>query len=920
MQYLQWLRRCREWLSRCRLPTCFKRRKLVKLNEQLPWFLICGDNGVGKSSFIESTSTAQSIHNEEMPPVYVDTQHLFIEIPCVEKPLDAIRMPRLRTTSCLRGVIVVIDVNMLISLSDHDIQRQATRWALHIQQWQRRVRCTLPIVVVFNKADALGSLAVSAAYHPLHSESNALWLSLCQQRRQAILQARTMSDCADVIKIQQVYLKMRESAKLFCQALEPLNVCGFAFWNKHSKGLLLASITEIVSSQFLNMPQQKARMQRRRYYAVVALATLTLLSSASLLRAFHNSRKQLHRIQHAIQDNRGDALLWLSAQIWQEPRQMYWGLSRNAVLRDAYYRYLQRQFSQSLWLRLSESLATELHDDYQQWQQHPAQRENIRGGYYLSFKAYRILFCKHHQDAQTQAAVLAFYVAKILQVGPEQLSTVIQAWLQAHPKQRILVHSQPQRNLLQQAQETLQTSFDSRNVYESDKLLRDITRHQVNITQLLSAINTPWYNDKAFTYFYTRDAQQHILQYSLDAWTQQAQDDTWLFNDFNPLRRKSLAQLKKQLKQLYNTDHQHAWQQWLQRMELTSTNEVGLAFEQLQLFSQNDKPWQALCHMLKQQLPKNVIQLCYQSAFWSRYQRWLHAVVRQVDAMQAHDDEQKFAIRYMKQFLQHPTQSEITTFEHQVQHQLHRLHLNRRWYVVWWHLLTTPTRAYVNALKKQINSSVLTMWQQDVVEGFQQRAAKAFPNAVAGIDLSLDEFMEWYQPRKGILAKFYHQNIKPFTSRHWLPKAFVADVERLLQRSSHYFLHSQTPQMTFQLMIKPTPGVKHIAFTHGDCHIDYRNHPEEWLECRWQPLHGSQQAALRVVDTNNKELLRLHFDGVWSLWHLLQNADAITLQHQILWARWHKAHRDIYIGFKTKDYAENAVKLLLTQAIQPLAH
>lgn len=131
---------------------------------KLPWYLVIGKVGSGKSSLLEYTKdfkifapTPAAITNIQNISWHLTEQAIFLELSEETANLEKITplLKKYRAAKILKGIIVAISLEALLGQSDSDRCTYAENLHHEIYQLQKRLKRRFPVTLVFTMADKI---------------------------------------------------------------------------------------------------------------------------------------------------------------------------------------------------------------------------------------------------------------------------------------------------------------------------------------------------------------------------------------------------------------------------------------------------------------------------------------------------------------------------------------------------------------------------------------------------------------------------------------------------------------------------------------------------------------------------------------------------------------------------------------------
>jgi type VI secretion system protein ImpL len=240
-------------------------------------------------------------------------------------------------------------------------------------------------------------------------------------------------------------------------------------------------------------------------------------------------------------------------------------------------------------------------------------------------------------------------------------------------------------------------------------------------------------------------------------------------------------------------------------------------------------------------------------------------------------------------------------------------------------LLTDPMRHVWGSIMDQSRQGLQRDWKALVVGSYNGKLRGRFPFDRKGKDVALADMSDFFRPTDGAYWSFVQNELAPFlaegrrswTQKSWLDQSpgfnddFLRSLARARTISDSLFRRGQDePEIRFSVYPMPTRGLSEMFLEANGQNYRYRNEPQEWRPFRWP--NGEEKVGARVHGIAGKGAARgqLEFDGVWGIFHLLEEAKTTRENGTEFLSSWELRSTDgtpITVQFKIKADRENNV-------------
>jgi type VI secretion system protein ImpL len=202
-------------------------------------------------------------------------------------------------------------------------------------------------------------------------------------------------------------------------------------------------------------------------------------------------------------------------------------------------------------------------------------------------------------------------------------------------------------------------------------------------------------------------------------------------------------------------------------------------------------------------------------------------------------------------------------------------------------LLMAPVRQIWKIVLDETRKDLERNWKNSVHAVYNHKLQGRFPFTDGALDASLIDVADFFRPEDGVLWSFVANHLSPFLSRGsqgwhqktWLDQGpnFSRDLLDTLDYaqsiSAGLFRHgSQEAQVHFYLYPLPSRGMSEMYLHSNGQDYRYRNEPQEWRKFQWPGDMERLGARVRGISGTGSALAELAYEGVWGLFHLLDQA------------------------------------------------
>lgn len=205
-------------------------------------------------------------------------------------------------------------------------------------------------------------------------------------------------------------------------------------------------------------------------------------------------------------------------------------------------------------------------------------------------------------------------------------------------------------------------------------------------------------------------------------------------------------------------------------------------------------------------------------------------------------------------------------------------------------ILLEPFRMAIGGIMRRTTVDLNNRWQREVYEPCQRTIAERYPFRERGLDASIADVTNFFNPRNGILWTFYDNTLKPFILEgrdQWVGKSsqgvgvplspsFLENLRYSRHLSESLFANlTNSTEVPFVLTPYPAKGpagrfVSEIFLKIGGQSLRYRMGPQEQQQMHWPGKTSADGTILQVNVNGTWETKK--FKGEWGWFHLLDGA------------------------------------------------
>ena len=240
-------------------------------------------------------------------------------------------------------------------------------------------------------------------------------------------------------------------------------------------------------------------------------------------------------------------------------------------------------------------------------------------------------------------------------------------------------------------------------------------------------------------------------------------------------------------------------------------------------------------------------------------------------------------------------------------------------------LLTDPMRHVWGSIMDQSRQGLQRDWKALVVGDYNSKLRGRFPFDRKGKDAALADLSDFFRPSDGAYWSFVQNELAPFiaegrrswTQKSWLDQSpgfnddFLRSLARARTISDSLFRRGQDePEVRFSVYPMPTRGLSEMSIEANGQNYRYRNEPQEWRPFRWPGGEDKVGAKIHGIAGKGAARGQLEFDGVWGIFHLLEEAKTSRENGTEFLSSWDLRSADgtpITVQFKIKADRENNV-------------
>ena len=869
-----------------------------------PWFIWLGDPQDDATPILKQYGF--DTMNQPSPHRIISTQATWILTTLENVDHERKWMKKASRKGAIGAIFLALDVNDFISSSHDALKMLAGRYRQRIRDLQKQLKSPLPVYGLWIYTDTIPGFkefwgknlnlwSIGTSIH-IHEEWQAKHLTASLQSLRVVHNPKQK---LELLQSQVEWRQLLINWEKFSNLLLAPN----PYQSEVTlEGYFIPNPDPIRPTSHALVAHCHPIQTNQDWTRLTLLLVLVLYLFSSVLEAFWSNKIILEKIRHS--DRQSITNLYDIVELDQHPKWNFqWGFQRFNELKSLSAQALNESFKTDILSPLMMNLKEDLDRYIVNWK---IESDESRGRYYLTYKLYRILSDpKKKISPEVAHAITDYWLTDVNTTLKEELLrkqwyTVFSLLLKQSDRSE-LKGIEPR--LIARVQQQLQSSAISNNIYGSWKAEEAMHGRWMTFEDLLQSRDSVFVSDKKLPWIYTRPVWHHFNTVKLPQLILQANDDRWLFNepDESPYHRKIQEETQREeLLGLYRQDYFAHWVEFIGHIKVRSSKNLKSSVNQIKKLIKHPNQLAQVFDLIQEQL----------SVIPKRFKKPRALKFYYSDLSRVIQNPEEFSLVTAKHLLKNDQSNALIQSEHQLTQWLQEHYSSpdlqrslKRW-------LFSPLNDLGQQILRKASLQLQKRWSQDVYAYYQQKILPYYPMSRHGSDLPVGNFTEFYHLEHGKLAMFIRDPLQTSQGTwHGVGLNILPEAQQQRGLPSH--------QLNFEIIIKPVAQIKEIAFTLNNQSKRYQNQPEEWSEFIWQVDTTPNELTLRVLDNQNRELLKYNFHDAWAIWHWLATADSMELREDVLWAKWklQKSNRELMIGIRTKKYPKNEIATLLTQGL-----
>lgn len=629
---------------------------------------------------------------------------------------------------------------------------------------------------------------------------------------------------------------------------------------------------------------------------------------------------------------------------------LYRGETQIPVLAEMLLAEMKKQFLPSVGLATEQQLQAYA----KQWQAlvDPQKAEQIRGSYYILFRAYLMLcFPTRLQIDQATAPLSSIWASlnspdnNLEAENLARYNNLVRFYLtqlqlsndQAIAPDIAAESWHPNADLINQARQQLYLPVNAANLYSQLRSTGELALSSVSLHDLVSGEGSNLLTSKqTLPGLYTAQAWHGYVEPTIDQAVHSASQGDWVIDtaladldkDTVPVHpsiadAEQEAQMKLEMRQLYFADYLNAWQQFLTSVEVTPFASIQEAVAELNILSDAKGPITQLLQAFAKNL--NIEELNPSLINFRRiisadkkiseplksYFAELNKIQTDLQGLAASSDQARDAQQYAAKILAgNGNDLELYKSVLTVNMLLNSIDNGPAKAAVK-SVLLQPIRESWRAVISTGTRGLDQQWKTQVYNNFQQNMANRFPfNRSASEDVPFNTMESLLQPKTGALWSFVNNYLAGYLftdtmgwhEQQWLGVGAGFSLQFLQALSQANSLseslfggNNAQPGFAFQIYPEPTPGLSQIILNINGANYRYQNGPQEWQSLNWPGANLDQGSQLTAIAANGLSPETISAPGSWGLFHLLAKSQFAQVQGSTYQAHWQlKSGRHTY--------------------------
>lgn len=621
------------------------------------------------------------------------------------------------------------------------------------------------------------------------------------------------------------------------------------------------------------------------------------------------------------------------------------GMNRFASQLELCEMLLARMMDKDFYKPAKYFLERSLNEFHQQWQKGDSkERENLRGSYYAALKLYLMLYFPQQMEIEFARDELADIWKNMKELhfeeqgqdfdGLKLLSRIFLENLFCPSSDKQCRLTDYQSDLIQAARNDLSANGIS-NIFSLIEMQGLKALGYTNLAALLEANDDTWHSEYKLPVFYTLKGFKQFVKPAFREYARFNANQDWVihmaltgpgYSSFvvkNTSDEKQKKFILSGLYSLYLSKYLHAWLQLIGSIQISPYSTFENAHQQLQAMEQIPGPISQLFAVFNQNInlqkmlnaeeidhvPVRIRQQMKEigslagsgQGLLVKYTKQLAALQEDMKRMAMSSDPGNDSLNYAAGLCSNQGRDTelFKTFAviEDLTNQISSLEARQ----VFKKLLLRPVKESFQVVLDETQQKLQFVWQQTVLQVYQQQLATRFPFNHQGKDVDLSSFNAFFMPKQGVFAQFMailepflRQQGAGYASNQWLgmgltfSPSFLAAIAKIQNVSRSLFPHGDSDlALHYAIYPIPTPGLKEILIAVNGQTYPYRNGPQEWITFLWPGQDSMEnETFIRITDTFSDAQAVKEFQGTWGFFHLLQEAQRISKTPEGYRAEW----------------------------------
>lgn len=907
----------------------------------LPWFVVIGDLGVGKSALLKKSGFSCNYHEVESlgfkhtensdwwftdHAIFLKLAGFYLASENREQWLEfLILLKKYRPRLPCNELIVVLNLSEIISFSKEQLRQYVQNLRVRISEFYYQLSYVVPIIVAFSKFDCL------TGFEEFFADLNELekkqyfgfsFGSSYQKQldhlytRLSLLRFNKIAKEADISRRfaifsfpEQFYQAKIKIGQLLVLLLAPNPYQevplprGIYFTsNKSSRtapdGYFIAGLFE----EIINFSKRSVMHTGKQVKLNKISRSILLLFCGFIIVSFGiffglAAHKNITVLKHAssaavkLADNDSPAELQtvfndyhlLLNSHGKVPWYLRLGIYRGDVLLPSLAKLLADNIEVKFTHTMGDFLADKLKMDYAIWGKSNASiREEMRGSYYSALKAYLFLCAPPRKNFLESAAVLAPYWNLAL-YG----ETAVDRKLGSSSWEMIKFY-------LQQASPL---SCDHTLTAKGERQLSSASQAD-NLAAELVYLSQAWLED------YKLNEQESIYSklsvpgiYTAEGWQYYVKNmvDSMAEGD---------ESLRQKLTEAYFINYKEAWVDFMGSIRVRQFASLDNAENKLKILSSDKSPIVETLKDVKNNTDLPELRSSFADLNKTAdskikiYFTKMEKIRSDLQSLELSPNPSHEAGQYAARILTNSGESQLHQALAAASLAINDIG-NAKMRDACRSLLLQPIYASWQVVLKTARSDIEQDWQAQILKEWQQVFADKFPfNSDAQGEVSAKELSNFLQPNGGTLWNYMRNNLQPFltnTAGGWQEKTWLGlgvgfnpaalrQLERL-ELAVNSLLAGDKVILRYQVYPFPNKDLIGIQLIFSGQKYVYSNGPQVWQEFVWQNS-AEQTYALTAILTSGANITEIRTSGIWGLLRLIKNGKAINVGNNTYKITW----------------------------------